>query len=123
MFQPRGKHKSITLETSGERAISAGLAHMVSFLKNEKGERKGILQVEPPELGKVRIIINTSDDKVQVHLTVERPEAGDIIKGSEDILREAMKRQGLTLGDLSVDVGNDGRESNSGKERKYLFWT
>ncbi len=114
---PGGDHSSIPLETSGERAIGEGLAHMVSFLKNEKGDRKGVLRVEPPELGKVRIVINSSDDEVQVHLTVERAEAGDLIKSSEDVLRDAMKRQGLTLGDLAVDVGNGGRESYSGKER------
>lgn len=114
---------SVTLQTSGERAIGEGIAHVVSFLKNEKGEKKGILRVEPPELGKVRIVVNSSSDEVHVHLTVERPEAGDLVKGSEDVLRDALKRQGLTLGDLSVDIGNSGgREQFTGQE-EHSFHT
>lgn len=110
---------SIALQTSGDRAIGEGLAHVVSLLKNEKGEKKGILRVEPPELGKVRIVVNSSSDEIHVHLTVEKPEAGDLIKGSEDVLRDSLKRQGLALGDLSVDVGNNGEREHFTGRQKY----
>lgn len=112
---------SIALRTSGDRAIGEGLAHVVSLLKNEKGEKKGILMVEPPELGKVRIVVNSSSDEIHVHLTVEKPEAGDLVKGSEDILRDSLKRQGLTLGDLSVDVGNNGEREHFTGRQEYDF--
>lgn len=112
---------SINLQTSGNRALGEGIAHVISLIKNEKGEKRGILRVEPPELGKVKIVVNSSRDEVHIHLTVERPEAGDLIKESEDVLRDSLKRQGLALGDLSVDVENNGEREHFKGKNEYDF--
>ena len=105
-------------EGSRIQTLSRGLANVIQVIRNDKGNKKGIVRVDPPELGKVNISVESMEDRIHVHLTVEKPEAVDLIRGSEDLLRESLKKQGLSMGDLSVDVGGDDRDGYS-RNRGY----
>jgi len=109
-------------EGSRIQTLSRGLANVIQVIRNDKGNKKGIVRVDPPELGKVNISVESMEDRIHVHLTVEKPEAVDLIRGSEDLLRESLKKQGLSMGDLSVDVGGDDRDSYS-RNRGYQDYT
>jgi len=107
--------RSIVLESAnGEGTLCEGVAHVISFLKDDKGDKKGVVRLEPPELGSMKVEISQSGDKVHVHLTVERSEAGEMLKGSEDTLKGSLKKQGISLGSLSVNVGSEQGGNYSG---------
>gem|GEM_PF-6314621 len=99
------------LDNTGTEALNESIANVIQVIKNRKGEKKGVLSVDPPDLGKLKIVVDSSDEKINVHITVEKLDSGELLKGSEDNLRSALKRQGLSMGELSVDVGGgEGRK-------------
>jgi hypothetical protein len=99
------------LNNTGTEALHESIANVINVIKNRKGEKKGVLSVDPPDLGKLKIVVDSSDEKINVHITVEKLDSGELLKGSEDNLRSALKRQGLSMGELSVDVGGgEGRK-------------
>lgn len=116
--------RNIVLESTGEEgALCEGFAHVVSFLKDEKGDKKGVIRLEPPELGSMKVEISQSGDKVHIHLTVERSEAGDMIRNSEDTLKGALKKQGISLGSLAVNVGSEQKGNYTGNNGYNRFGT
>lgn len=89
--------------------LGEGLANFIEVVRNRKGHR-GTLVLDPPDLGTVRITVESSREKVQVHLVVESAQTKNLVENSIGTLRDSMARQGLTLGETTVDVGGQGLE-------------
>ena len=91
-------------------ALSEGMAQVIEVIRNRNGH-KGRMVLEPPELGTVRIEIQSLKDQVRLHLFVENAQARDLVDQSMDVLRQSLSRQGLTLAETMVDIdagGNGG---------------
>ncbi|MFP4482577.1 MAG: flagellar hook-length control protein FliK, partial [Thermovirgaceae bacterium] len=88
-------------------ALSQGMARVIEVIKERDGH-KGRMMLEPPELGSVKIELQSSKDQVQLHLVVENTQAREMIDQSLDTLRQSLARQGLTLAETTVDVGGGG---------------
>lgn len=88
-------------------ALSQGMARVIEVIKERDGH-KGRMMLEPPELGSVKIELQSFRDRVQLHLVVESAQAREMIDQSLDMLRQSLARQGLTLAETTVDVGGGG---------------
>lgn len=68
------------------------------------------LLLDPVELGKVRFEMTTTGDKVQVNLSVERPETLDLLRRNLDSLRSELSAAGFDASTLSFGQWGGGRE-------------
>jgi hypothetical protein len=59
------------------------------------------LLLDPVELGKVRFEMTTTGDRVQVNLSVERPETLDLLRRNMDSLRSELSAAGFDASTLS----------------------
>lgn len=96
-------------------ALSQGMARVIEVIKERDGH-KGRMMLEPPELGSVKIELQSSRDQVQLHLVVESAQAREMIDQSLDMLRQSLARQGLTLAETTVDVGGGGSSDQTAWE-------
>ncbi|MFA0888278.1 MAG: flagellar hook-length control protein FliK [Synergistales bacterium] len=109
--------------TAWGQALERGVFEMAVFLSGSgKSRQRGILRLRPPELGEIRVVLLSAGERVRLHLTVESPEVGEAVRNSEENLREGMRRQGLVLKEMTVDVGDgSGRgfgQSFSGRDER-----
>lgn len=102
----------ILLQSRGAEAMARGLAETIHVIRRREGHR-GTVEVSPPELGRVRITVDSSGEAVQVHLRVDSAQVRDMLQQTSDVLREALERQGLNLTEMSVDVGQQGKGQGS----------
>jgi hypothetical protein len=96
-------------------ALSQGMARVIEVIKERDGH-KGRMMLEPPELGSVKIELQSFRDRVQLHLVVESAQAREMIDQSLDMLRQSLARQGLTLAETTVDVGGGGSSDQAAWE-------
>jgi len=93
--------------------LAESVDRVVRIWRDSRGQKKGVIQVEPPELGKVRISVRSENNIVHIHVTVDGAELGKLMQQAADTLKDSFSRKGITMGEFSVDVGGDGRgESN-----------
>lgn len=83
----------------------------------DRGNNTAFIQLEPAELGKLRIDLTVTGDKVEVRILTEAPEVSALIQGHMMELKGALQEHSLDLGSVSVDVsawtgdrGNTSRE-------------
>jgi len=91
------------------------MARVIEVIKERDGH-KGRMMLEPPELGSVKIELQSTRDQVQLHLVVESAQAREMIDQSLDMLRQSLARQGLTLAETTVDVGGGGSSDQTAWE-------
>ncbi|MBO8154794.1 flagellar hook-length control protein FliK, partial [Thermovirga sp.] len=96
--------------------LAESVDRAVRIWRDSRGQKKGIIQVEPPELGKVRISVRSEQNIVHVHVTVDGAELGKLMQQAADTLKDSFSKKGITMGEFSVDVGGDGREQSNQQE-------
>lgn len=105
--------REVLLEARGVEAMAQGLAETVHVVRKRDGHR-GTIEVSPPNLGQVRITVDSSGDTVRVHLRVDSVQVRDMLDQTADVLKQAMADRGLSLAGMSVDVGGQGGERSRG---------
>ncbi len=112
----QSRPSELLLQARGAEAMARGMAETIHVIRRRDGHR-GTVEVSPPELGQVRITVDSSGDAVQVHLRVDSAEVRDMLQQNSDVLKNALESQGLNLTDMSVDVGQQegGRDSGAGE--------
>jgi hypothetical protein len=73
-------------------------------------------RLDPPELGKVTVLLTTRGDEVAVKFVVSTPGAGRVIAESTPDLSRALSEQGLLLAGTVVDNGS--ADSGPGPEER-----
>ena len=68
------------------------------------------LQLDPPELGKVRIQVTATDRQMSLKMVVQDDAARQAIQSQADALRERLGNLGVSLG--SLDVRQEGGSAN-----------
>lgn len=71
------------------------------------------LLLDPVELGKVRFELTTTGDRVQVNLSVERPETLDLLRRNVDMLRSELSAAGFDASTLSFGEWGKGAGSSA----------
>lgn len=79
------------------KRTSAALVQSVAV----SGRSRAEVVLEPAELGRVRFDISTHGDRVQVTLSVERPETLDLMRRHAEELRQEFRAAGFDTGTLN----------------------
>lgn len=67
--------------------------------------RELIVHCEPPELGKVRLVLHSEAGTVNTTIQVERHDLRDILQRHVGDLRGALDEVGVTIGECTVELG------------------
>lgn len=113
-------------EVEGEKRISSPWSPVIERIAGEistqlhQNRHEAFIQLEPPELGGLRIDLVLKGDKVQVHIVAEAAEAGRLVQDQLPELRQALQAHKLELVEVRVDVGewNGERGDPSGGFRR-----
>jgi len=80
------------------------------------------IQLDPPELGSLKIRLQVGQDQVSVNFTSPHASVRDAVEQSLPRLREMMEEQGLQLGDSSVnDQGGESDQESRDEGRRSQF--
>lgn len=71
------------------------------------------LLLDPVELGKVRFELITAGDRVQVNLSVERPETLELLRRNMESLRSELNAAGFDASTLNFGQWRQGREDTA----------
>lgn len=82
-----------------------------SELAVRAGHAEFHLQLEPPELGSVRVHLTATDHGISARLFVHEPGARQLIQSQLESLCQRLKEQGITIGRFDV-AGNDAGSQN-----------
>lgn len=73
-------------------------------------EQSATLELNPPDLGPVQVVLNVSNDMASVTFSAQQLEVRQALENSLPRLREMMSESGIALGNASVNAGNDGSQ-------------
>lgn len=90
--------------------IISQIAERIGQMRQENQNRI-ILQLEPPELGRVTVRLSAKDHKISTAITTENEEVKDLLQKNSEILKRYFEEQGLLLEEFSVEYENDGNSS------------
>jgi flagellar hook-length control protein FliK len=97
------------------------MTEVVRVIATEEGHRARII-VDPPALGRVDVTVQTTGNGMEAVLRVDNEALRQTLLGQLDQLRQALAQQGITVGQLSVDVRQQEEQqhnqSDSGKSRR-----
>jgi flagellar hook-length control protein FliK len=85
-------------------------AQVVRFMVTEKVSQAEI-QVNPPELGPIDVVVKVEGDATTISFTANSPETRSLLELHLPKLREALDAAGLHLADASVTSGGTQRDS------------
>lgn len=94
-------------------AFPAHFAAEVAML-GAAGIERAEIQLQPPDLGPVRIELTLSGESTRVAFSAVQPETRQAIEQSLPILKDLLAERGLTLGDTSVSDGGAHAEAGAG---------
>ena len=69
------------------------------------GLRDAVIQLDPPELGSIKIDLHMEGDKLQAKIVTEAHEAQSLIENHLTELRQALQTRGIDVGDVRVSHG------------------
>ena len=78
-----------------------------------------VVRLDPPELGRVTVEVLTRADSVHVVMRTEHGAATNALLQQRELIREALERQGLTLGgfDVSEDPNRQAGDPGAARQR------
>jgi flagellar hook-length control protein FliK len=92
-------------------------------------QHEAIIQLDPPDLGKIKIDLHVQGDKLQAHIIAEGHESHALIENHLHELRQALQAQSLDVVDVRVSQGGLGgggdptagfrQQSNGGQETSW----
>jgi len=103
-FAPAGDPAPASWRSTVNRVVEE-LASQVKLNK-----REAVIQLDPPELGKIKIDLRIEGDKLEAHIVAETQESRALIENHLQELRQALRSQHLDLVDVRVsqDTGSGG---------------
>lgn len=71
-------------------------------------EQSATLELNPPDLGPVQVVLNVSNEMASVTFSAQQLEVRQALENSLPRLREMMNESGIALGNATVNAGGDG---------------
>jgi flagellar hook-length control protein FliK len=101
------------------RQVATQMAEALVRVQNNKVE----IALNPEELGRVRMLLSTTESGISVSITTERPETLDLLRRHIDQLAQEFRELGyrgidfkFSGGDTQSEFGHNGGESQPGKQ-------
>ena len=73
-------------------------------------EQSATLELNPPDLGPVQVVLNVSNEMASVTFSAQQLEVRQALENSLPRLREMMNESGIALGNATVNAGGDGSQ-------------
>lgn len=82
-------------------------------------EQSATLELNPPDLGPVQVVLNVSNEMASVTFSAQQLEVRQALENSLPRLREMMSESGIALGNATVNAGSDGspQQNQQGSSR------
>lgn len=74
------------------------------------------LDLNPPELGRIKLVIESRGGEINAHLTAQQQDVGDLFRQNADTIRRGLEAAGIKVGDLSVEVGQPFQQASGERE-------
>ncbi len=78
-------------------------------------DQSATLELNPPDLGPVQVVLNVSNDMASVSFSSQQLEVRQALENALPRLREMMSESGIALGNASVNAGTEGRQGQDGQ--------
>jgi flagellar hook-length control protein FliK len=78
-------------------------------------DQSATLELNPPDLGPVQVVLNVSNDLASVTFSAQQLEVRQALENALPRLREMMSESGIALGDAFVNAGAEGRQGQDGQ--------
>jgi flagellar hook-length control protein FliK len=78
-------------------------------------DQSATLELNPPDLGPVQVVLNVSNDLASVTFSAQQLEVRQALENALPRLREMMSESGIALGDALVNAGAEGRQGQDGQ--------
>ena len=78
-------------------------------------DQSATLELNPPDLGPVQVVLNVSNDLASVTFSSQQLEVRQALENALPRLREMMSESGIALGDAQVNAGAEGRQGQDGQ--------
>lgn len=77
-------------------------------------DQSATLELNPPDLGPVQVVLNVSNDMASVTFSSQQLEVRQALENALPRLREMMSESGIALGNAQVNAGTEGRQGQEG---------
>lgn len=77
-------------------------------------DQSATLELNPPDLGPVQVVLNVSNDMASVTFSSQQLEVRQALENALPRLREMMSESGIALGNAQVNAGAEGRQGQDG---------
>lgn len=83
-----------------------------------RGLQQATIRLDPPELGRLEVKIQKEDERVQVQVVTQTPQARELVERNINQLKELFEEQGMQLTDSDVqqDDANEQEAGHGGQE-------
>jgi flagellar hook-length control protein FliK len=78
-------------------------------------DQSATLELNPPDLGPVQVVLNVSNDLASVTFSSQQLEVRQALENALPRLREMMSESGIALGEALVNAGAEGRQGQDGQ--------
>ncbi|MBD8528828.1 MULTISPECIES: flagellar hook-length control protein FliK [unclassified Massilia] len=78
-------------------------------------DQSATLELNPPDLGPVQVVLNVSNDLASVTFSSQQLEVRQALENALPRLREMMNESGIALGNATVNAGAEGRQGQDGQ--------
>ena len=78
-------------------------------------DQSATLELNPPDLGPVQVVLNVSNDMASVTFSSQQLEVRQALENALPRLREMMSESGIALGNATVNAGAEGRQGQDGQ--------
>jgi flagellar hook-length control protein FliK len=78
-------------------------------------DQSATLELNPPDLGPVQVVLNVSNDLASVTFSAQQLEVRQALENALPRLREMMSESGIALGDAFVNADAEGRQGQDGQ--------
>jgi len=122
VFSMNGKHRAFSMTQSVMSQIETGTVEQVKVLMlNGTNYGEVRLRLYPPELGEVKVKVELKGKKVKASFIVDNHRVKAIIDSNVSRLTEAFARDGYSLENMNVSVGEGGAERSFDEEYGEYF--
>jgi flagellar hook-length control protein FliK len=103
---------SMTLRLKEFQDLPNAMGERLAWLAS-RDQKTAVIRLDPPELGKLELLLNVDGDKVSVNVQTSGNAVRDLLLQQLEKLRHAMAEHNLNLVDVNVSTG---KESNQQRD-------
>lgn len=83
----------------------------VTTQRGPSGKARTEIELSPPELGRLTMVLQSGERGLQLQISVERPETLDLIRRHIDGFQRSLQSDGVTLGNLNVTADHGSNQN------------